>query len=486
MADQSIEQGLSGPTEKVSRWISSVRLEDIPQEIQVRSKYLILDGLACGLMGAHLPSSEKAVRAVLDLEPSGGDTVVFGWEGTKATALSSALLNSTFIQGFELDDWNSEAPLHSNSIILPALLAASQHVTSQKPSSPVSGLDFLLATIVGYEVGPRVGLGLYGSHILSTGWHSGAVFGPSASAASVSKLFGLDHVQVEDALGIACTQACGLMSAQFESEVKRMQHGFAARNGLLAAFLARRGYIGIKKVYEREYGGFLKQFSLGNGKEPQYLPEQVCNELGERWLTNSIRVKPYASMAATHPTVDCVRALQEQHSDFMKSKISQIKKINVVMGAVAFHHGGWKAKRPLTSTGAQMSCSFVAATQILHGQVLAAQFRHDMLENDDLWRLVDVTDCEMTSDVNSPLGRQIMTVEFEDGTILEQTVESPRGVQPPLSNEEIVEKWTLLTKDIMDEEKARKIEKFILALDAQEDISPLYELLSTVTKNPIE
>jgi aconitate decarboxylase len=40
------------------------------------------------------------------------------------------------------------------------------------------------------------------------------------------------------------------MSAQFESMAKRMQHGFVARNGPLAALLARTGHTGIKQVYE--------------------------------------------------------------------------------------------------------------------------------------------------------------------------------------------------------------------------------------------
>jgi aconitate decarboxylase len=146
----------------------------------------------------------------------------------------AALLNSTFTQGFELDDWHSEAPLHSNSLILPALCAAVSTL-----DTPISGQDFLLAYIVGLEVGPRVGRALYGADVLTHGWHSGAVFGHSASAAAVYKLLVLSPGQVEDALGMACTQACGLMSAKFESEVKRMQHGFAARNGLLAAMLAK-------------------------------------------------------------------------------------------------------------------------------------------------------------------------------------------------------------------------------------------------------
>src|SRR5882757_1206643 len=100
----------------------------------------------------------------------------------KTGPLSAALLNSAFIQGFELDDWHSEAPMHLNSIILPALFAA---VTKTK--STVSGSSFLLAYLVGLEVGPRVGNALHGTHMLSVGWHSGAIFGPSASSTAVSK-----------------------------------------------------------------------------------------------------------------------------------------------------------------------------------------------------------------------------------------------------------------------------------------------------------
>ncbi|KIW31464.1 uncharacterized protein PV07_03112 [Cladophialophora immunda] len=470
-----------GPTKKVSQWIASVKLEDIPEDIRTRAKYLILDGLACGLMAAHLPTCEKAVNILAALEPAAGDAVLFGWAGKKVTPLTSALLNGTFIQGFELDDWHSEAPLHSNSIILPALLAAAQHLKMEKS---VSGPEFLLATLVGFEVGPRVGRGLHGAHILSTGWHSGAVFGPSASAASVSKLFGLSAESVEDALGIACTQACGLMSAQFESEVKRMQHGFAARSGLMAAFLARGGYIGIKNVYEREYGGFLKQFSGGNGKSPQFLPEEVSKDLGIRWQTNSIRVKPYACVAAVHGAIDCVRFLQQRYPErFRANQIQDIKKIHIKSGPVNFHHGGWKAARPLTNTGAQMSATFAVATQIIHNQVLAAQFRNDMLENNDVWKLVDLSDCELAPEY--PHGQHSMTIEFADGSSVSQLVENSRGVKPPLTNEEIVEKWRNLTKDIMDSEIVRKIEEIILSLDTLGDISPLYELLSTKTTNPI-
>ena len=145
------------------------------------------------------------------------------------------------------------------------MLAATPHV------GRVSGARFLLGAILGYETGPRVGQALGGLEIISRGWHSGVVFGTLSAAASAGTLYGLDAAGFEDALGMAATQSCGLMSAQFESMVKRMQHGFASRNGLTAAALAASGYVGIKRVFEREYGGWLSVF--GEGHHPDSRPD---------------------------------------------------------------------------------------------------------------------------------------------------------------------------------------------------------------------
>lgn len=65
-------------TARLCEWIESVRLQDVPGEIQTRAKYLILDGLACALVGAHLPWSETAAKAVVDMEPEGPVTII-GW-----------------------------------------------------------------------------------------------------------------------------------------------------------------------------------------------------------------------------------------------------------------------------------------------------------------------------------------------------------------------------------------------------------------------
>src|SRR5258708_15318688 len=119
------------------------------------------------------------------------------------------------------------------------------------------------------------------------GWHSGSVFGTHSAAMASGKLRGLAPAQLEDALGLAGTQSAGLMAAQYEAMSKRMHHGLAARNGYYAAGLAHAGYTGIKRVFERPYGGFLSTF--GEGHEPD--ASQITKGLGQVWNTGGITVK---------------------------------------------------------------------------------------------------------------------------------------------------------------------------------------------------
>ena len=126
--------------------------------------------------------------------------------------------------------------------------------------------------------------------MLDRGWHSGPVFGTHSAAMASGKLRGLPPAQLEDALGLAGTQSAGLMAAQYEAMSKRMHHGLAARNGFYAAGLAAAGYTGIKRVFEREYGGFLSVF--GEGHDPD--ASLLTGQLGQRWETTIIMVKSYA------------------------------------------------------------------------------------------------------------------------------------------------------------------------------------------------
>lgn len=69
----------NGVTSQLCTWIASLQLEDIPDSVRTRAKYLFLDGIACALVGARVPWSQKAFDAMAVFEEK-GKHVVIGYE----------------------------------------------------------------------------------------------------------------------------------------------------------------------------------------------------------------------------------------------------------------------------------------------------------------------------------------------------------------------------------------------------------------------
>ena len=68
-----------GVTAQLSHWISNLQLSDVPEPVRERAKYQLLDGVACALVGAHVPWSEKYVDVTAEYEPAGEYSVI-GWD----------------------------------------------------------------------------------------------------------------------------------------------------------------------------------------------------------------------------------------------------------------------------------------------------------------------------------------------------------------------------------------------------------------------
>jgi 2-methylcitrate dehydratase PrpD len=464
----------AGPTGRLATWVAGTTLDDVPDTVRDRAKHLVLDGIACAIVGAQLPVSRIGVEGLTALDGS-GDAALIGWDGRATSSTSAAMLNSSFIQGFELDDYHPLAPLHSNSIILPAMLAAIPHVGS------VSGERFLLGAILGYETGPRVGEALGGLDMLSRGWHSGVVFGPIPAAAAAGTLYGLDAAGFEDAFGIGATQSCGLMSAMYESMVKRMQHGFASRNGLTGAALAASGYVGIKRVFERPYGGWLAVFGEGH----RTYPEAIYAGLGHLWETERIAVKAYSAMGLLHAGIDAALELRP------KVDVSQIRHIEIDMAEAAYSHGGWKAERPLEVIGAQMNVAYAVAVALLDGDVLVDQFSQDRINRDDVWNLIDrtITRHDAAYD-HLPIDERLTTrvrVTLNDGSTHTAKVVHPRGTgDRNLTNSEIRDKYAKLTHRAISAERQAAIEDAVLNIEKLDDVAQLTALLTPAVQSPLD
>lgn len=65
-----------GTTAQLCEWTNKLSLSDVPKPVIERAKHLILDGLACGLVGARVPWSEQLVASVAAYEPHGKCSII--------------------------------------------------------------------------------------------------------------------------------------------------------------------------------------------------------------------------------------------------------------------------------------------------------------------------------------------------------------------------------------------------------------------------
>ena len=452
-------------TRAIAEFVSGLSYEQIPAAVRERIKLLILDSLGCAIYGADLEWC-RILRDTLEALDTSRTTSVWGTD-RKLSSPHAALVNGTQVQGFELDDVHRAGVLHVGAVTLPALIAAAEsHVR-------LPGRDLLTAAVAGYEIGPRVGLCMGQEHI-GQGWHSGATVGVFAAAAAAARALSLPVEATVHALGIAGTQASGLMAAQYGAMVKRMHAGRAAQSGLYAALLASRGFTGIVDVFEAPYGGFCTTFSRS---QDRFDIGQLSAGLGERFETMRIALKFYACVGSNHTTLDALRDIRRRRP----FAPDDIERIVVHASQVTVDHAGW-AYRPDGLTAAQLNLPFCVATLIIEGDVFVDQFTDDCIADPArmaLARRVKVLGDPAITALGAAHRHKVrVEVHFRDGAIERETREAPRvSEQSFAGTDDIVGKFRKLTRRAMPEQRQDVLIAAVLNLDDLADSRSLIDLL---------
>jgi len=453
-------------TKGVAAFVAGLAYERIPANVIARIKLLVLDSLGCALYGTKLPWSRILIATLSSLDQTKA-CAVWGTD-RRLSAPHAALVNGTLVQSFELDDVHRAGVLHVGAVTLPALIAAAE----LRPG--MTGRDFLRAAVAGYEIGPRVGLCMGPEHI-GQGWHSGATVGVFAAAAGAAAGLRLSVEQTVHALGIAGTQASGLMAAQYGAMVKRMHAGRAGQSGLYGALLAEAGFTGIVDVFESPYGGFCTTFSRSHDR---FNLAELTAGLGERFETFGVALKFYSCVASNHTTLDAIRTIAARRP-FRADEVARI----VVHGSQAtLDHVGWPYK-PQGLTSAQMNLPFCVATLLAEGDVFVDQFSEAVVT--DARRMALAAKVEVVHDpaitARGAKLRHMVRVEmhFTDGTLESETVDAPRGSEQKFAGEaDVIEKFRKLACRSCDDGQAERIVELVLGCDELADIGVLVSALA--------
>jgi len=456
-------------TRRIAGFVSQLGYEQIPDSVRERAKLLILDSLGCAIYGAGLEWCRILQQTFGDLDAT-RTTSIWGTK-QKLSSTNAALINGTQVQGFELDDVHRDGVLHCGAVTLPALIVVAESHT------PMSGREFLTAAIAGYEIGPRVGRCMGQEHI-GQGWHSGATLGVFSAAAGAARGLKLDAEQTVHALGIAGTQAAGLMAAQYGAMVKRMHAGRSSQSGLYGALLAKAGFTGIRDVFEAPYGGFCTTFSRSTDR---FNLDALSASLGSEWETTRVALKFYSCVGSNHTTLDGIRDIRKRRP----FNLDELDRIVVHGSRVTADHVGWPYK-PEGLTSAQLNLPYCVATLLIEGDVFVDQFTEAAVTDRariELSRKVEVVEDPAITARGARFRHMVrVDVHLRDGSVHSETREAPRGSEHSFAPaDDIVEKFRKLTRAAMPKGQQDALVEAMLKVETLPDARELIRLLQVST-----
>ena len=331
------------PSATLARFIADSHWSDVPAAVRHAAKRALLNFIGAAIGGSRDIAIERAIAALARFSGPAQASVIGRAE--RFDMLTAAFLNAASGNVLDFDDTHHPTVVHPTSPVAPAVLALTQN-------RRMSGADCLHALVLGMEAACRTGNAVTLQHYIR-GWHITSTCGAVGAAAAAAKALKLDAASTLAALGHGANQACGLVES-LGSMAKSVSVGNAARNGLLAAFLAGEGLTAAPATLEGERG-----FARVMSDDPHV--SALTEGLGERWEILNNALKAYPSGIVLHPVVDACLELSARH----RPRAEMIDRI-VVTGNPLLKQ---RADRPRPSSGrtASVSAQHTVAVCFLFG-----------------------------------------------------------------------------------------------------------------------
>jgi len=443
--------------QRVSSFITSLRWDEVPDDVRRKTALAAVDDLAAVVSGAPARSSRIAADYAAATFAAGATTLVS--DARRIAAEGSAFANAVAANAYDIDDVGVHDWGHAGAQVFPTALAL-----AEEAGAP--GQDLLTAMLVGYEIAALTGVGMYAD--VPAGpereYRGCGAWGAVACAAVAARLLGLGESETWHALGIAEYHAPHvelLRDVRHPAMVKH-GHGPAALTGVMSARLAARGFTGIPSLLGVE--------RLADG----------VDDLGVRYLImgRGLEWKRYACCWWVHPALDAVAVIKAT-TPFAADEVSRI--------AVEAHHDSrlLGARPSVTTEEAQFNMAWPIAALIVDGEVSPAQVAEDRMDDEsirDLAARVELLESAeldrlfWLAETGAPEGREgaRVLIELDDGRVLDSGIVSlARADESSWTAERMRGKFHWATRRVLTQGASEEICGLAEKLPALDDVRVL-------------
>lgn len=431
----------------------------IPAAAMQSAKTCVLDYLGATIAGMDEEPSAIVRSWVLD---QGGkpEATVIG-TSAKAPAHLAALANGTAGHMIELDDVHGACIGHPAVAVIPAALAIAE-------ARHLDGKAFLASVIAGYEIMARSGAYMGISHYKV--WHPTGTLGALGATGAVIQALGLGEVEATNAVAIAATMASGLREVFVGgSNCKHIHPGLAARNGVVAAEIAARGFTGPESGIDGSMG--FRVAHSGEGKE-----EALGGLPGGRLHVEDTEFKVFASCRSAHTAAEAGILMRRSGV-----KASEVESVLLEMPRVTAEDPVWGELKPVNPLAAKLSIPYNFAVSLVDGACYLEQFNPSKVCDLEVARILSRTTVKPSPEMDSFYPEHVgvrATVRLKSGKEAQEKVVVPKGHPTrPLAESELRSKFLNLARPWLGG-RAEMIRDVVLSLDGRSGVDEMLALCS--------
>jgi 2-methylcitrate dehydratase PrpD len=438
----------AGPqTWRVAEFARTVRWEDLPADVRSQAIRCVLDLCGAAVAGSRAEAAQTAAAYALYAHGTGPSTII--GTGANSTPVGAALANGFAASALDIDDGYRPVKGHPGAVVFPAALAAAEETKS-------SGVEFLAALVVGYEVAMRAGRIL---HSLYDFYHGSGAWAPIGAAAGVARLLGCSAEQAWHALGIA------EFHAAMTPEMRSVEHpsmlkdgiGWGAMVGIASGQLAYRGFTGIPALFDAEHTA-----------------PHLTESLGDEYLILDLYFKPYACCRWAQPAIEGALSAARQ----IGAMATDVARVRVHTFEAATH---LRSASPRRAEEAQFSLPWPIACALIDGVVGPEQVTGESLEDPARRELAARVEVVVDAELERAFPERALAwveIETTEGGSARSGISAAQGdAGTPLRDTELTKKFRNLTEPVLGSDRAEKLASAIRRLPESASLSEITSLL---------
>lgn len=407
----------------LANFIKKIKYSKLNKNVVDKVKCSFLDFFGVALRGSR---EKSGIIAFKSLYKKGKNSTVIGYG--KSDEMTASLINGIFAHNTDLDDGHRNALMHPACTVIPAALSLAEKYN-------VRGKRFIEGIVCGYEVGIAIGISINPEH-RERGFHTTGTCGVFAAAAAASKVLNLKKNEIVNAIGLAGTQASGLLESDHAGTMAKHLHaGKAAQSGVISAILAKNGFTGAKTILDGKEGFFNAYSTLDK-------ISIIKRELGKFHIRNTY-MKKYPVCRHLHSTLDSGESILKELG-IKKLDPNKVKKIIVETYEVAAQHNNY---RPKTVEAVRQSLPVSLAILLYKGDLSLENLKeYERLES-GVKKIIDKIIIKVDKSLDANKRPSKVCIEFKNRKI-EKFTPIPRGEpENPFSKEDILKKFKKLNPE---------------------------------------